>query len=240
MQGIKQFLINAAQDFRTYLALGSLIFAYIAFRRHKRKRLVYEILSNAALFSVRREIREKVKIFYEDKPVEKVNLVVIRFINAGNDAILTKDFDLPISINFGDEAAIISAEISEKTPQDLPAEISYTGTVIKLEPLLLNEKDSITIKALVSKASDMPAISARIAGVKALTDRTEKIDLTSVKFISFVFIVTAGATLLGNYLDIKFSDAFDTISLLVGVASAVYLYLAKAISARLERSHTLK
>jgi hypothetical protein len=179
MDGLKQILITAASDLRTYIAFGSLVFAIIAYRRHKRKRLIYEILSNAALFTVREEVRNRIKITLDEKPVEYVHLVVIRITNAGNEAISSKDFETPVSINFGNKATILSAEISQTDPSGLPAQISYNESLVELKPLLMNEKDNLTIKALVSKGK-APIVDARIAGIRELEDRTGKIQIPGI------------------------------------------------------------
>jgi hypothetical protein len=185
MQEFKQFLTIAFTDIRTYIALGSLVLAIIAYRRHKRKRLAYQIVSNESLFSIKRLIKDRIKIYLDDTLVENVNLVLIRIFNPGNDTITTKDFESSIAVNFGDAAKILSVEISEKSPADLPATISYNDSSVMLEPLLLNEKDSVTLKALVSKPQNAIIVGGRIAGVRKIEDGTYSDE--RIKYVNFVF-----------------------------------------------------
>ena len=170
MQEIKQFLLD---DFNiitlvgTILTLSGLI---IGVRRHKRKRLAFEIISNTPLLSVNSEVKDRVKIYLDDRPVTDVNLMMVKLTNTGNESIPSKDFETPITINFGKSATLISFEIFERTPAEmpLPENITSANNWVTLSPFLLNEKDSITIKALVSGVTGAPAITARIAGVKTI------------------------------------------------------------------------
>jgi hypothetical protein len=173
MEGFKQFLIIAFNDIRTYIALASLVFAYIAYRRHKRKRLAFEIIYNNPLFSVKRVIRDRIRIYLDDVQVEDVNLVVIRIYNPGNDAITAKDFESSIGVDFGGAAMILTVEILEDSPTDLLANVSYDDSSIQIDPLLLNEKDSVNLRVLVSKPQNAITVRGRIAGVRKIEDRTE-------------------------------------------------------------------
>jgi hypothetical protein len=231
VERLKQLLITAFTDIRTYIALVSLVFAFIAYRRHKRKRLAYEIISNLPLFSVQREIKDRIKIYLDDTLVEKVNLVLIRIYNPGNDAITTRDFESPISVNLGDEAKILSVEISEKSPIDLPANISYDDNSVTLEPLLLNEKDSVTIKALVSRPQRAITVSARIAGVNSIEDRADKdyerARITFGLFQLFAFLIFSSFSL--TVIDIVFGERIKHLGINPTVLRGINLIVIVAI-----------
>src|SRR5262249_43494069 len=89
-------------------------------------------------------------------------------------------------------AKILSVEISEMSPTDLPANISYSDSSVKLEPLLMNQNDSITIKALVSKPKDTIAVSGRIVGVKKIEEKDEETQLNArIRLLAILSLIAS-------------------------------------------------
>ena len=76
----------------------------------------------------------------------------------------------PVSISFNPGVKILSAEIIETNPANLKPNLKLSENKIIHEPLLLNEKDSLTIKALLTGFKDNAKIlpNARIAGVREI------------------------------------------------------------------------
>ncbi|WP_198330609.1 hypothetical protein [Psychrobacter cibarius] len=70
----------------------------IYFLQKSKKRLAYEIVSNTQLVGVKSEVQNKIKIYYENKLVENVHLLLIRIINNGNQSISIGDFAKRIDI----------------------------------------------------------------------------------------------------------------------------------------------
>jgi hypothetical protein len=124
-------------------------------------------------------------IKYKDKEVQKVDLVVVRIVNTGNQPITTKDFDRPITLDLGEGAQILTAEISEKKPDELQPSINVEQSKIKLEPILLNQGDAITFKMLVTGSTKNIKIDSRIIGV-------EKIGHLSEDSLRYIIPATAG------------------------------------------------
>jgi hypothetical protein len=146
---------------------------YVLSRKHQRKSLSYEIRSFDPLLSVRDDMEGKLKITFGDMPVSKVHLAIIKVINTGYVSIKKEDFDEPLRMNFGKDARILAADIIDTNPKDLPAEedigaiFSEDVDNVTLTPLLLNRKDSVTFKLIVSNAADV-CITGRIMGVRAI------------------------------------------------------------------------
>jgi hypothetical protein len=175
MQEIKQFFVDGLSDLRTIIAvvallfgLCSLILGFIGYRRHKRKKLSYEVISNTPLLSVNSEVKDRIKIYLDEREVTDVNLVMIKLSNTGNDTIHPKDYESAIVISFGN-ANLLSFELFERVPRDMP--IPHTilfPNGVSLSPFLMNEDDSMTIKLLISGEVNAPTITARIAGIKKI------------------------------------------------------------------------
>ena len=112
------------------------------------------------------EIKGKVRIAFEGKFVSDVYLVVLQISNDGNVSIMASDFERPLSIAFGETSKILSAEVTNVTPKTLKPFLDIDTNRIILQPLLLNSKDSITIKLLLTQYKGRIETDARIVGVR--------------------------------------------------------------------------
>jgi hypothetical protein len=126
--------------------------------------------SDPSLLDVRDEIRSRIKILYDDSPVQDVHLAVIALFNSGSIPIVSSDYEHPVEFNFGDMAVILSSEITRTIPPNLPARINTQSNKITFDPTLLNPGDLIAIKVLASGIDGQITVSARIQGVKEISE----------------------------------------------------------------------
>jgi hypothetical protein len=139
--------------------------------QRRKKSISYEILADTALIAVGDEIiRGKLRILFEEKPVQKVSLVLFRISNAGNLPIVPSDFEKPLSFHFGKESRILSTEVTAVKPKALKPQLRVQQSQIVIEPLLLNGGDSITIKAIVDQHTGWLDADARITGVSKIEE----------------------------------------------------------------------
>lgn len=165
-------------------------------KQKKRKEISYAILSKVQLLSVKSEIKEKVTILFEDKPTQQVHLAEILIFNSGNISVVKEDFKRPISLGFGNKAQILSAEITETSPENLEAEDRIQGKKVVLKLELFNSNDSVLLKMLVSRLSDIK-VDGRIVGIKKINEfrRKEKRYILpiffgmAVEFLGFYVLV---------------------------------------------------
>jgi hypothetical protein len=108
------------------------------------------------------------QVLFDAKPVDNLNLVVIRVFNAGNDSIITSDFETPVIMQFGDGSEILETEIVEVSPPDLHPVIERTLTEVSLMPMLLNSGDSVKLKMLVAGHNGRVNVMGRIVGVRQI------------------------------------------------------------------------
>ena len=151
-----------------FALLAVVVTISIFLAQRKKKRLSYEITSNTQLLGVKEEIQGKVKVLYEGNEVKNVHLLTLKFTNSGNQPISSNDYERPLNISVNNEATILTYEIIDEEPENLGAEFSQQGNTLTLSPLLLNSKDSFSIKALVSDLEGRPEIDGRINGVKSI------------------------------------------------------------------------
>jgi hypothetical protein len=159
--------------------------------QRRRKALSYEVISSNPLVSMREVARERIKILYEEKPVEDVHIVIVRIVNSGNVAITGQDYDRAISIGFGKTARILTADVVDKSPENFPASFHVREAEIVLDPVLFNSKDSLTLKALVSQLGEI-SVDGRIAGVKEINKLRGASERFNVFFWLFMILFFGG------------------------------------------------
>jgi hypothetical protein len=149
----------------------------------RRKSLSYDIFSQTPLLNIQKKDKWDIQILFDKKPVQNVHLIEIKIFNSGYQEIRPGDYERPISFNFGGSTHILSAEKSEVIPESLQPSIKIEGTEVLLDPILLNPKDSITIKILASQYENRPTPNVRIAGIKDIKD-THKISKNQAIFLA--------------------------------------------------------
>lgn len=147
---------------------------WLSQRERNLKRLMY-FMRSTELLSVQEELRDSVKIMYKDKPVEDVRLCEFGIKNTGNVPILPTDFISPVNFFFSEESRILTADISSTSPPDLGATIlrsnedplNEAASSLVIAPLLLNQGDVVSIKALVTGSKQFD-VRGRIVGIKEI------------------------------------------------------------------------
>lgn len=155
------------------VAIGVPLSLFIIQRWIQRKELSYNIISRTPLLNLQGKNKWDIQILFDKKPVQDVDLIEIEILNSGHQEIRPNDYEYPISFNFGENTKILSAEKSEVNPESLQPSIRIEGLKVVIDPILLNPKDSITIKMLVSRYEKKPTPNVRIAGIKDIKDARE-------------------------------------------------------------------
>lgn len=175
------------------LAIIAAVIIYLKQRLHKN--ISYEIISKSSLLSVNDEIKQDVQISFKGKLVQQVSLIILRIFNSGNVPVLSTDFESPIAITLGKNAIVLTAEIIDKQPDCLPTLITSEDSRIILAPTLLNPRDSVTLRMLVTNLETID-IDSRIAGVRKIQLMThgkrdallELMGLINALFLTFAII----------------------------------------------------
>jgi hypothetical protein len=138
--------------------------------QRQRKSLSYEILSINQLLTVGEELEGKLQVIYNGEPAKDICLLIIRLYNSGNLPITTADYERPVSLLTGDSSKILSTVITNVNPENLSFQLKIESQKISIDPILLNSKDSVTIKMLISDFSGKLVVDGRIAGVKSISN----------------------------------------------------------------------
>ncbi|MDT7540166.1 MAG: hypothetical protein QOE33_70 [Acidobacteriota bacterium] len=155
---------------------------FIHYLQRQRKSLAYEITANTPVLTVNEQIEGKIEVLYENIPVNNVRLVTVKVINNGNVPITSNDYERKLSFILKGEVKILSSEILETYPESLETPISVDENKITIEPILMNRKDYIVLKALVSNFEGKIDADARIIGVNKVIDITNSFAKRRIPF----------------------------------------------------------
>lgn len=201
--------------------------------QRRRKALSWEIISNTPLLSIDDEIRGNLQVLFDGKPVQDVQLIIVEIINSGNVAIKSTDYERPINLDFGENAHILTAEVTETTPDNLDVSINIEGTKVLLNPTLMNGKDSITIKTIVGQFNDQITVEGRIVGVKEVQKSTKRNKIQAIN--SFIEGVGGGVIIV---LLVPFMSEILGFELIVGLSiAAMVLIIIVVIYYKIDRNH---
>ena len=146
---------------------GLIITLTIAHFNKAKKRLQYEVVSYTRLTTIHEAAGDRIAITFDGKPVSAVVLVSVSVANTGNQPLLEADFTTPLSMNLTD-GKILSAEVTERSPNGLPVNISIVDASLKVDPLLLNPKDSFIVHLLADGGNAGVDVQGRIVGAPIL------------------------------------------------------------------------
>jgi len=215
------------------LAIIAIIVTIILFLvQRKKKALEYEIISQTPILSTAEEIAGQLQILFGGEPVQGVYLFVIKLLNAGNVPIVSSDYERQVRLNFGEDARVLTAEVSDVEPTGLEIEITIQDSFILLNPVLLNSGDVIVVKALVSNYKDQFTVDGRIVGVKSITPQKDTSDKWGLIFMFVGTILLIGSIYLERQNIIKrskfmFENPIANIMLVIG-----YFFLIASLFTR--------
>ncbi len=150
--------------------IGTALTVYIFRRSRMFKELTYSIISTTPLLRIGEEIRGKVTVLLDERPVQSISLILVRIRNSGRQPIISTDYERPISLGFGEIAQILSVDISQKSPKNLRIPFHIEGERIEFEKVLINPRDSFIVKVLIGEFSPPVTADWRIAGVEEVKE----------------------------------------------------------------------
>jgi hypothetical protein len=151
------------------VAIASIGVSVVIARRYRdRRELSYEVQSTPTLLSVDEAIRDRIEIKYEDREVSNLVGVTVTLRSSGNKAVkLPKDdanYEEPITISFRGGTEIIgSPRVTKTVPDDLEASLEMIDSAtVKLNPILLNPGQSISIFTLLTNLQEEVKVNGHI------------------------------------------------------------------------------
>jgi hypothetical protein len=162
------------QGIGALFGLAAILISLLLWLRDRpRKELSYQVVADTPLISVKEEaeLKGRLEIVFDKQPSYNLDLrsVIVRVINSGNVPIGEDDyFGHPLELRFGEKAEVLIAGIVKTEPVDFEAKAFAAGTMVLLQPVLLNKGQSVTIRVLV-KEKECFSLYAHLKGVDVKT-----------------------------------------------------------------------
>jgi hypothetical protein len=143
-----------------------------------------EIAANAGL-----------KISVDGQELKSPSVSVVEITNDGARPIPSANFEGPLELNLDGDVRVLRVAVTSTSPTDIRAQFQFDAKSVKLQPLLLNPRDSLTL-ALITDGS-IPTFQprARISGItgvavedatKPAASRTRSLSLLVTSFAFFL------------------------------------------------------
>lgn len=174
-------------------ALTALLAILVSIRlfnlQRSKKSLAWDVLAAMPVMTISEKLKGRIRITFDGTHVDNVYIVLLRIRNDGNAPILISDFVEPLGLTFPKNTRILGLEVAHTIPRELKPELSIESDEVVFSPLLLNPKDTITLRILVSYPTAKPGLvaHARIIGVGAL--RLASPYVSSMRTGLLIFIV---------------------------------------------------
>lgn len=164
---ISNYLKNAEWDFWAVVlaVIAILVTIIIYWLQRNKKELVLEIIANTKLLA---DTNSQIKVFFGETQIKNPSILILKLTNTSKAAIGANDFETPFVFTCP-KAKILEVN-SNSIIKNLQLKHQSSETEITIEPLLLNPKDSFTIKILLDNSieDDDFNFSARIKDIKEI------------------------------------------------------------------------
>lgn len=165
------------KDYSDYIVLipsvilGGIVAYWIYLKQRTTKEIGIERISLNNIIEIDSKYKNSIEVKFQDKNVDKLWLLILKFSNKGNTPIEKKDFESPILISFDSKNEILNNEAISSNPKDLNVKITKTNNIIELAPLLLNPNDSFALRFMISGGSPEYKVTSRISGIKEISHK---------------------------------------------------------------------
>lgn len=147
---------------------GVAIPVWLWYADHASHSLHVKIVSQTALQPNGSNAVSGLKLSIDGRELKTPYLTVIDIRNDGRKPISIPDFEGPLEIKSLEQVNIIRAQLTETNPKDIQPSLSSSDKLLKLQPLLLNPNDSMTIAILTTGGMPKFMVRARIAEISSV------------------------------------------------------------------------
>jgi len=165
----------------TLAVIVPIILLYISQRK---KKLSCIFLPFFSLVDVRTEVKDRIKIFYNDELAENLSMRKVTIKNSGNLSIRKEDIVKPLEFIFEKHIKIMDFSVTELKEEGIGIELKHNAdkNSIQCSFDLLNKGDEFTMEFVyLGEDKNSPNVISRIDGVKridvedyAISEITEK------------------------------------------------------------------
>lgn len=132
---------------------------------HASRSLSVRLVSAVALQPEKNPSVEDLQITLDGVKIESPYLSTLELTNDGSKSISANEFESPLEIRVAENSQVVRARIEHSQPNGIPGTLVSDKNIIKLQPLLLNPSDTLTLAIITSGGQPIFVPQARIAGV---------------------------------------------------------------------------
>lgn len=203
------------------IIISSGIAIYIYFKSKKYKEISYKV-SIDSLISINSQVKSKLKILYENIPIEDLYLFKITYESTGNQDIEKEDFVEPFLLEFNKEANIVNVEETECKPV-IGSIISLIHRYsIEIFPNLFKVGDFFTLKLLITNYLSY-TVSDRVKNTKVKKYSINKRSSQFFKLSLIILSLSIGITLISLFDTANIKLYYSIMSPMVIIALIVML-----------------
>jgi len=229
-------LILSSPIWAVVAAIATIVAILISIKQQQRKAVSYKVISDTPILSLKEEVKSRVQVLFDAKPVGNTRLVVLKILNSGNIPILPSDYIDSIKLSFGADSEILDAEVLETVPSDMKdkakAPLKDDIGSVTLEPILLNSKESITLKVLLAQThlTKEIKVAARIVGVSQIpnVDKLPPIFLPAARTFTYfsyiIFLISIVYLQVSRYEHSFINDLILILSFILYAIIYVFIY----------------
>ena len=166
------------------LAVFAVIVPIVLYTIGKRKKkLICKLFPSLSLVDVRTEVKDRIKIYYDDNLVENLSMTKVKIKNNGNLPIRKEHVVKPLEFNFGENLSVIDYRVINTEPKGITVnlELNNENNLIRCPFDLLNPSDEFTLQFVcLGESEELPNITARIEGIKQIG--VETLSVSEEKF----------------------------------------------------------
>lgn len=162
--------------------------------------LHFRQLSQTSLLSDQSGSIPDLKIEVAGKQVASVYLTVFELLHDGSKPIPSADFESQIELIPQKNTTVVNARLTGSNPNDLGASFDTSANSVRLNPMLINPGDSLTIAIVTTGEKPVFRSKARIAGVQNVpiivaTNDQPSILKSGLGFMFALFCLTVSSAL---------------------------------------------
>ena len=159
------------------VTVASLIFAIFSHITNKeRKEITYAKITNTLIYNQKKSF-EKLKVFYEEKPIDNLYVSRIAIWNSGNRVLKETDFvkDNSLRINLENESEILEATIIKETENTNKFTISQNNAKqLDINFDYVDKKDGVILQVIYTGKKRDLKISCKIMGGEPIKEFTNE------------------------------------------------------------------
>ena len=169
-----------------------IIVLFVSQRKKKLTCIFYPFLS---LVDVRNEVKDNIKIFYNDELVDNLSMRKVNVKNSGNLSIRKEDIVKPLEFIYDDKTKIMAFNESDLNEDGIEIELKHNADKNSIQCFfdLLNKGDEFTLEfVFLGENKKLPDVVSRIDGIKRvdvedyiISDNKEK----TIQFIGSAYMI---------------------------------------------------